>query len=245
MELKLDLAAPLTGQRPFPALVYILGNGWGYYADVDRRSFYYDIREAARRGYVAVTVDIRSIRPKENGKTKYPFPSQLYDAKGAIRWLRQHAEEYGVDANCIGAIGFSSGGHLSLLLGATSPNDGLEGDVGDLSVSSAVQAVVSMCGPTASAEQLFGQDCVASWGEISPIKYATADDPPVLMVYGSKDGEVRLDQAKLLDQALSAAGVQHKFIIRNNFGHANAIRDRTVRDEIFRFFESCLKKNNR
>ena len=46
-----------------------------------------------------------------------------------MRWLRSHADEYKVDPNRIGAMGFSAGGHLSMMLGVTDPKDGLEGEV--------------------------------------------------------------------------------------------------------------------
>src|SRR5580658_3522724 len=59
-----------------------------------------------------------------------PFPAQLYDCKGAIRWLRAHADQYDLDPNHIGIIGASAGGHLGLLLATTADNPQLEGDVG-------------------------------------------------------------------------------------------------------------------
>jgi acetyl esterase/lipase len=75
------------------------------------------------------------------------FPAQIEDCKAAIRWLRVHAAEYRIDADRIGAFGISAGGHLVALMGTS--GDVKDFDVGEnLQVSSSVQAVCDMCGPT-------------------------------------------------------------------------------------------------
>ena len=108
----------------FPALVYIFGGGWGYYS-ANRRQCDNIIQTAASKGYVAVTVDYRLTNVKENGKTKFPFPNQLYDVKSAVRWLRANAEKYNINPDRIGVVGWSSGGHLALLVGLTDASDNL------------------------------------------------------------------------------------------------------------------------
>ncbi len=45
----------------------------------------------------------------------YQHPTQLHDAQRAIRWVRAHAEEYGIDPRRIGMLGFSAGGHLTAM----------------------------------------------------------------------------------------------------------------------------------
>ena len=80
------------------------------------------------------------------------FPTQIHDAKAAIRWLRAKADEFQIDPKRIGVTGRSAGGQLSLLLGLTDPNAKLEGDGGNLDQSSRVQAVVNVFGPTDMAK---------------------------------------------------------------------------------------------
>ena len=118
-ELKLDLAAPEQGDGPFPAVLVIHGGAWrsGNKADVGRV-----LPQFAARGYVAVSPQYRFC-PKER------FPAQVHDVKAAVRWIKAHAKERRIDPEHIGAIGFSAGGHLALMLGVTGPADGLEGDV--------------------------------------------------------------------------------------------------------------------
>src|SRR3712207_4784328 len=70
VDLKLDLARP-EGEGPFPALVFIHGGGW---RGGNRMGYRKEIENAARRGYVAVTVTYRLTEPDEGGKAKTPFP---------------------------------------------------------------------------------------------------------------------------------------------------------------------------
>src|SRR5262249_6441160 len=90
----------------------------------------------AARGYVTVS-------PTYRFAPKSPFPAQLHDAKGAVRWLRANAARYRVDRDRIAALGYSAGGQLACLLGTTAGVAELEGTVGHPEQPSSVQAVVS------------------------------------------------------------------------------------------------------
>ena len=150
-ELKLDLARP-QGDGPFPAIVFIHGGGW---CEGNRQGYRGQIQEAARRGYVAVTIDYRLMKfdraKKETTTATTIFPAQIHDAKAAVRWVRANAQKYHVDPNRIGVTGGSAGGHLSLLVGLADASAGLEGNSGNPDQSSGVQAVVNTFGPTEMA----------------------------------------------------------------------------------------------
>ena len=73
------------------------------------------------------------------------FPAQLHDAKSAIRWLRAHAADYGLDPERFAFMGDSSGGWLATMMALTSGRPEFDGDVG---VSTEVQAAVDFYGPT-------------------------------------------------------------------------------------------------
>lgn len=233
-ELKLDLARP-AGEGPFPAIVFIHGGGW---YQGNRQAYKTLITEAAKRGYVAATISYRLMEFDEQQKettTAAPiFPAQIHDAKTAIRWVRANAERYDVDADRIGVTGGSAGGHLSLLVGLTDANDGLEGEGGHPDQSSRVQAVVNVFGPTEMAScyetssvawifRLFmggtPQDNAETYKAASPVTYISGDDPPVLTLHGDMDKLVPIAQATLLDEKLRSAGAPHTLIIYEGQGH--------------------------
>ena len=127
-DLKLDLARPKEGDGPFSGLVLIHGGGW---AGGNRESFRPLMRQAAERGYVAVTISYRLTQPDPTTKLgKGPLPAQLEDCKCAARWLKAHADKYHVDPKDTGVIGGSAGGHLSLQVGLTDATHKLAGTGG-------------------------------------------------------------------------------------------------------------------
>jgi len=253
VELKLDLARPASGKGPFPALIFINFNGWGYWS-AGRRRYSSAITKAAERGYVAVTVDCRFISVKENDKTKYLFPAQVYDAKCAVRWLRANAKKYKIDPNRIGAVGRALGGHLALMLGLTDPSHGLEGECGNSKFSSGVQAVVNLAGPTelislyhepvvpipiVLVEFLGGtpEEVPDQYKIASPLTYVSKDDPPVLTIHGDRDVFIPPKQAELLDAKMKEEGASHMLIIKKGVGHGNFWNDNAVWD----FLDKHLK----
>jgi acetyl esterase/lipase len=169
------------------------------------------------------------------------FPAQLEDCKAAIRWLRAHADEFGIDSNRIGVWGASAGGNLAALVGTTGELRDFE--VGEnLGFSSRVQAVCDFFGPTdflqmdahrlsdgqihdapdSPESKLVGgpiQDNPDRVRRMNPITYVTRDTPPFLIVHGTVDRLVPFNQSQLLAAALEAAGASVKFHPVEGGGH--------------------------
>ena len=135
VDLKLDIARPpdTAGKGPFPAVIYFHGGGW---QAGKRQDAYSQIRFLASQGIVGITVSYRFA-------PDFKWPAQVHDAKTAVRYVRTHASGLNIDATRIAAAGDSAGAYLALMLGFTSPADGLEGSGEWADVSSRVQAVVS------------------------------------------------------------------------------------------------------
>jgi acetyl esterase/lipase len=241
-ELKLDMARP-EGDGPFPALLIIHGGGWRAGDKKDNRPA---LAELARRGYVAISPQYRFC-PKDL------FPAQVHDVKAAVRWLRAHKDEYKIDPDHIGAFGFSAGGHLSLMLGVTGPEDGLEGDVPTNAPSSKIQAVVNYFGPTdLEASDIpevtrpilkdFLADTPGLAAKASPLTYVSAGDAPMLTFQGTKDPLVPYTQAEKLADAMTKAGVGGRVEILIGAGHGwgGAEMVRTF-NETVAFFDQHLK----
>ena len=171
------------------------------------------------------------------------FPAQIEDCKAAVRWLRAHATQFGIDPARFGAWGPSAGGHLVAMLGVTGRV--AEFEVGEhLDQSSRVQVVVDYYGPTdfllmddqrpadgmihnpadSPESELVGgpiQENPEKVARANPITYVTADAPPFLIVHGDADPLVPYGQSVLLEAALRAAGVPVIFYTVAGGGHGH------------------------
>ena len=235
VELKLDLFRPAGDDGPLPVIIFMFGGGW---FEGGRAAFWGQSRLAAQRGYVAVPIDYRLTDELDaNSQPKYPWPAQIHDVKCAVRWLRSNAERLNIDPGRIGAAGYSAGGHLALMLALTDPSDGLEGDCGDLSYSSRIQAAVSLAGPmdlayaydpgTAYGRLAYGrllggnpEEKPKEYRSASPIFYGSHDDPPVLTVLGERDADFTPQNGERFDASMSEAGAFHTLIIIEGEGHS-------------------------
>lgn len=230
-ELKLDLYLPAARpEKPLPLIVWIHGGGW--------RRGSKETNPAARfvdDGYASASISYR-LSPVAT------FPAQIHDCKAAIRWLRAHAEKYGIDPERIAVWGSSAGGHLVAMLGTSGDVEELEGSLGHPQESSRVQAVVDYFGPTTftkmdsagssmvhddakSPESLLVGGAIQEHPELvrraDPITYVTSDDPPFLIVHGDKDPLVPHNQSELLAAALKENGVEHTLHTAKGGGHGN------------------------
>lgn len=131
--LKMTLLIPQTDE-PKPAIVFCPGGG--FISAANER--YIEMRMAlAEAGFVVASIEYRTVPDK--------FPALVIDGKSAIRYLREHAEQFGINPEKIGVIGDSAGGYLSQMLGVTGNEN--EFDQGDFTDKrSDVQAVVTIYG---------------------------------------------------------------------------------------------------
>lgn len=218
----LDLFVPRkASEKPRPLVVYIHGGGWEGGSKNDAGVLAGLVTDG---NFVAASVGYRLTNEAH-------WPAQIHDCKAAIRWLRAHAGEHGIDPERIAVFGISAGGHLVSLLGTTT-GDGpkpLEGDIGDNdAVSAKVSCVINFCGPanfltfadkgsiisvespgTAITKLLGGplrekKDAATA---CSPVTHITKNDPPFLHIHGTKDNLVPYAQALEFDAALEKAGV--------------------------------------
>ncbi|MFT3830119.1 MAG: alpha/beta hydrolase fold domain-containing protein [Opitutaceae bacterium] len=215
--LALDLYRP-TSAAPLPAVLLIHGGGWDSGSREMERPF---AKRLAAAGFVAVPV---SYRLGESGR----FPAALHDLKAAVRWLRVHAAEQGIDPARIGAVGGSAGGHLAALLGATNGIAALEGEVGERAAASDVQCVVDIDGladftaaalvaqqvakPSAPTRFLGGPfaDHTETWRTASPLTHIGRGSAPTFFLNSTATSPLlpgRLEMAKKLRSLGTASEV--------------------------------------
>lgn len=196
-ELELDLYRPRDAWGKLPAIICIHGGGWW---KGDRLSHTPLAQHLAARGFVTAAISYRL-----SGEA--PFPAAIHDCKAAVRYLRAHADEFGIDSDHIGAIGLSAGGHLTALLATSAGVPELEGNGGNAQFSSRIQAAIPMGAQTDLLSERVGMvSAEPQRGEIwqrflggsqreqtqqyqlaSPLHHLDADDPPCWLIAGERD----------------------------------------------------------
>lgn len=189
IELRLDLYRP-SGDGPFPVVLVVHGGGWDSGDRTMERPF---AKRLAAAGLVTASV---SYRLGPAGR----FPLALHDLKAAVRWLRAHAGELGIDPEAIGVVGGSAGGQLAAMLGATNEIARFEGDGPHRDVSSTVQAVVDIdgladfTGPALVEQQrarpsaptrflgVSVDDDPQAWRDASPVTHVGLRSAPTLFI---------------------------------------------------------------
>ena len=215
---KLDLYLPeTTSEKPLPLIVHIHGGGWRA-----GNKFPCPVTPLVLKGYAVASVEYRFSQ-------KAVFPAQIQDCQAAIRWLRAHAKHYNFDPDHLGAVGGSAGGHLSALVGTSGGKKAFPPIGSHLDQSDRVQAVIDIYGPAdfstvvqQAAEDknvknifafntpsdpyssLIGTqlDDKPKADAVSPVHYVSKDNPPFLILHGTRDTLVPYAQSVQLEANL-------------------------------------------
>ncbi len=211
IDLKLHVFKPadwrITDHRA--AIVFFFGGGW---TNGHPRQFAPHCRYLAARGMVAITAEYRV---KQRGDAT-PYDC-VEDAKSALRWVRQHADELGVDPWKIAAGGGSAGGHIAA---CTAVVTGFDQPDEDRRVSSRPDALVLFnpvtdTGPGNQSNRRFG---VRS-AEVSPVVQVSPDAPPCILFHGTADRPVPVAQAVAFQRAMNRVGVRCDLQLYSGRGH--------------------------
>jgi acetyl esterase/lipase len=248
--LRMDIVRPdvedVPGQ-PRPALIQLHGGGWvlGF---KDRQGQLL-MRRMASRGWVCCNIDYR-LSPAAT------FPDHLIDVKRAIAWVREHADELGIDPGFIAITGGSAGGHLTALAALTANQERYQPgfERADTSVVAAVPfygvydftnrngvwppdtqrmflaPYVMKCDPDENPEL---------WTAASPIDQVHSAAPPFFVIHGDKDVLAPVEDARTFVEALREVsehpvyylelkGAQHAFETFTSI-RANAVVDSAAR----------------
>lgn len=238
--LKLNLFLPQkNGEKRVgaPLLINIDAGCWYSNPDKPGHGGYWGTFGAIQRGFAVASVPHRTL-------TNNPFPACIEDVKAAIRFLRAHADEYGLDKTRFACMGYSSGGHVSNMMGI--PDSVKTFDVGDnLDQSSQVQCVINFYGPTDISYFLKNNHCIdciyqvcgagktedgkvcrdltpellAMADKCSPMTYVNKDFAPTLNFYGVMDRTVPISQGVRFYEALYRAGVKTQLYVSNTGVH--------------------------
>lgn len=150
----------------------------------------------------------------------YRFPASLLDGQRAMRWIRYHADEFGVDRERIGVLGFSAGGHLAAMLARgevltppdRDPSDPVDGESSDATLAILAYAVTIMHGPKAHGivPNLFGPEPAEELTQYCSLPYlVSSQNPPTFLWHTADDQVVPVSHALQYADALSAFGVAY------------------------------------
>ena len=217
----LDIHRPASGARNAPVLLQIHGGAWMVGTkNTQGRPL---MNALAAAGWVCVAINYR-LSPRSK------YPDHLVDCKLALRWIREHIAEYGGDPDRVVVTGGSAGGHLAAMVALTANDPRYQPGFEDVDTS--VAASVPIYGAY-DLEELFthagsrlgrrissfmGHMVVgahtrtpeerAAYRDASPLHNVTPDAPPFLLIHGTIDNLVPLEQARRLATLLQDAGVE-------------------------------------
>ncbi|WP_231615804.1 alpha/beta hydrolase [Novipirellula artificiosorum] len=205
------------------AIVFFFGGGWNGGTPAQ---FYAQSRHLTEHGLVAICADYRTA---SRHKTT---PKQcVQDGKSALRWIRSHANELGIDPEWIAAGGGSAGGHVAATT-ATASNINEPGE--DTTVSCRPRALVLFNPVFDNGPDGYGYERVKDyWKDFSPLHNLSADMPPTLVMFGTQDKLVPVKTAQRFQQEMQELGIRCELRLYENDAHGffNTKRyDETVRD---------------
>ena len=220
-----------------PAIVYIQGSGWH---KQNLKQYLAKLVPYARAGYVIASVEYRY--SEEAG-----FPAQIQDARTAIRYVKAHAEELGVDPERIAIMGDSSGGHTALMAGLAYGDMFDTPDYGGYTAD--VSCIIDFYGPTDMSKMFQAEEQSGSIPQevrkelllfekaetyealreqaqlANPLNYILPDRaiPPVFILHGDEDPVVPFSQSVILYEKLRACRKKVEFYNVAGAGHAVGI----------------------
>ncbi len=273
MALLMDVHTPVNPNHK--GIVFIAGSGFGFGGDYQkiynqvplRDDYFLDsdyagkwVRELVKRGYTVFMVEHRF-------SPMFRYPDPVEDVRRAVRYIRYNATRFKIDPEKIGAMGHSSGGYLASMLGVMDRAYRSTDESPIDSVSSKVQAVVSLAAPFVlsdfdpSLDADLAYDYILSvmhsymgelpdvstgkfsltgkYADASPITHVSRGDAP-MMIYASEDDPlIPLRQASAMYETLNDNQVGAKLIIDTGSGHEPKID----MDAVDRWFKTHLSDN--
>lgn len=220
--------------QPAPVLIFVPGGAWVHGSRTLQGSAL--ISHLAEQGWVCLAIDYR-VSPHHR------WPRHIADVKTAIAWARANVDKFGGDRNFIAVAGCSAGGHLSALAGLTSNDPGFQAALPE-GADSSVDAVVGIYGRydwedrstpervrfVDFLERVVVRRSIARHPEVfraaSPIARVHRNAPPFLVIHGSKDTVIPVEQARsFVDRLRSVSSSLVSYVELPGAGHGFDLLD--------------------
>jgi acetyl esterase/lipase len=193
---RLDVYAPSARSGPLPVIVFIYGGSW---SSGDKDDYEFVGAALASRGFVTVLPDYRLV-------PEVRFPDFLEDCAAAVRWVSDHVSGHGGDPQRIVLVGHSAGAYNAIMLALAGDyllNAGVDAD--------SIGGAVGLAGPydflpfdVDATRNAFGDALDPELTQ--PVRFARADAPPLLLLWGEDDTTVGPRNLESLARVQRAAG---------------------------------------
>jgi len=208
-------------------VVFISGSGWQ--ASTDYGATPLKEQQVGLWGPPLLAAGYTVFALNHRAAPTYHYPAAIDDVQRAIRFVRFHAKDFGIDAAHLGGVGGSSGGHLiGLAAMLASPGNPADADPVNRE-SAALQAVVlraplldlrtidtveGIAYVTSFMEAPPSQaSAAAAYAAASPITHVTSASPPTLLIHGDADILVPLRQSTAMEALLGKSGVPVRLVV--------------------------------
>ncbi|MBL9130468.1 MAG: alpha/beta hydrolase [Verrucomicrobiaceae bacterium] len=234
LELKLHVFEP-QGLKPGDkraCFLVIHGGGW---TGGSPPRMYPFAAHFAKQGMVGISMSYRL----HSGKTGVSVFDCVKDARSAVRHIRSHAAELGIDPQKIIVSGGSAGGHLAV---STALFDQVNEDSDNLSISATPTALVLLFPVIDTSKDGYGQAKIGErWQELSPAHNVRAGLPPTLTFHGTGDTVTPFAGAKAFHEAMLKAGNRSELDVNEGGAHGYLMRDAALLDDTLRKTDAFLK----
>ena len=232
LELHVFEPAGHTAADRSTCFVAIHGGGW---VGGEPSRFYPFAAHFAKLGCVGVGVEYR-LAKKGSDVTVFDC---VKDGRSAVRYLRQHAGELGIDPEKIIVSGGSAGGHVAA---GTALFDGVDEVGEDVKVSCVPNALVLYFPVIDTSKEGYGNArCGDRWQELSPLHRVKAGLPPTLVLHGTADTTTPFKGAKAFEEAMRKAGNRCDLIVHEGGKHGYLLSGPEVFNQAMRQTEDFLK----
>jgi acetyl esterase len=233
-ELQLHVFEPAGFKPSDKRACYLIIHGGGWTGGAPPRMYPF-AAHYAKLGLVGVSLSYRL----HSAKTGVSVFDCVKDARSAMRYIRAHAAELGIDPQKIIVSGGSAGGHLAV---STALFDKVNEEGDDLAVSASPNALVLLFPVIDTSKEGYGQAKIGErWQELSPAHNVRAGLPPTLIFHGTGDTVTPFAGAKAFHEAMLKAGNRSELDVNDGGAHGYLMRDKVLFDDTMKKTDAFLK----
>ncbi|WP_395743210.1 alpha/beta hydrolase [Prosthecobacter sp.] len=233
-ELQLHVFEPEGFKAGDGRACFLVIHGGGWTGGTPQRMYPF-AAHYAELGLVGISMQYR-LHSQKTGVSVFDC---VKDARSAVRYIRSHAAELGIDPQKIIVSGGSAGGHLAA---ATALFDGVNEDTDDLKVSASPNALVLLFPVIDTSKEGYGNAKIGErWQELSPVHHVRAGLPPTLIFHGTGDTVTPFAGAKAFHEAMLKAGNRCELDVNEGGAHGYLMRSKALLDDTMQKTDVFLK----